>query len=271
MALAMRAKPEHVGFFSKLALDGDLRIRSAATYGLFRCAPGNRFLAAAIRSLEAGMEIDYYGTDETIHHEDPEWRSAVGYVRSRFTSSAEEALVQTLRRDPPAFIQADILRCFLLHQTAAGLDHSRTAMAAEGDGTAWKYIAWTILAFGTPVEKRRLLALASTFTGARMRLFALPVAEELASFRLPFAWAEVHPSVASAVVRALRESCNTSGPHGHVIDHLRGMAERYEREQEDPQPGRGPQTDQQPMAPQKNRPELQEGQEDELDDLGGLE
>ena len=224
MSLAFQARPEYADLFGDFVGDGDLRVRSASMYGLFRCGSSSELVDGAARSLQKGLEVDYYGTDEIIQHEDSGWRSAAAYLRFRPCLRGREVLVDALRGNPPSFIKRDILRAFIEQGTSVGIDYSRATISSEGDLVSWGYMAQTILRFGTPEERTALLSSFSLLPETRRLSLADSVLGELASFHLPLELFERHPSSAREIAHILESSTDGAAARRHMLGHLRLMA-----------------------------------------------
>ena len=227
MALGIKGHPGYADLFADFVLHEDKAIRSAATYGLFRCNRRDLFLTCAVRSLEKGLALDYYGTDEIIHHEDPDWDSAAAYFSQCHSAADEVALTHLLQRQLPTFIKRDILRALVEMKTSTSLKYCRSSISPEEDDTVWKYMALVILRYGKRQERLDLLLQIPRLEEPRASLLAELVAEELSHFRLPLGLVETRPALAAAVVRVLKESGKFSGSHGHILDHLHRAATQY--------------------------------------------
>ena len=227
LPLAATCEPEYAELFGELMFHQNHRIRSDATYGLWRCAGPDEFLTQAVRSLERGLTVDDYGTREPLHTIDPTWKSAAAYFTDSYSGAVDEALFGVLRGEPLPFIKADILRALIDHQSLLALEYCRSAISAEKDPAVWKYAALTILAYGTRDEKLHLLSQAEKLPEDRLALLAEAVRDQLVKFRLPFKWVEERPLLARAVAKSVRQIAHRTGMHYHVLKHL--SPERFTR------------------------------------------
>ena len=220
LPLAATGKPEYAELFAELMFHQDHGVRSDATYGLWRCAGPDEFLTQAVRSLERGLTVHFYGTREPLHRGDPSWKSAAAYFTDSHWDAVDEAFFGVLRGEPPPSIKADILRALIGHQSLVALEYCRSAISAEKDPAVWKYTALTILAYGTRDEKIRLLSQAENLPEDRLPLLAEAVRDQLVKFRLPFKWVEERPILANAVAECLKRSGESTGVHRHVLEHV---------------------------------------------------